>query len=98
MRKKAGGIVGDDFNNAVHGASLCLDVLNLDVLTGPNLHKAGGMGTAMHSTVAVGLYKDFGDAVSNMVKMSRTYHPGENSRIYEQKFNRFKDLIAKLEQ
>jgi L-xylulokinase len=94
VRKQA--VLSGGASNSGIWCQIFADVLNLDVLTVEST-QAGGMGTAINSAVAIGLYKDFEDAVSNMVKMSRTYHPGENSRIYEQRFNRFKDLIAKLE-
>lgn len=94
VRKQA--VLSGGASNSGTWCQIFADVLNLDVLTVEST-QAGGMGTAINSAVAIGLYKDFEDAVSNMVKMSRTYHPGENSRIYEQRFNRFKDLIAKLE-
>ena len=60
---------------------------------------AAGLGAAICVAVATGVYQDFGDAVSNMVKQKDEFHPdAENHRIYTGiNEGSYRDLTSMLE-
>lgn len=46
------------------------------------------LGVAIDATVALGIYDGFGEAVSNMVRVERTFSPRmENARVYDRLYN-----------
>ena len=60
---------------------------------------AAGLGAAICVAVATGVYQDFGEAVSNMVKQKDEFHPdAENHRIYTGiNEGSYRDLTSMLE-
>jgi L-xylulokinase len=99
---KKGGIVRDKAvlsggaSNSGVWCQIFADILNLEVMT-TETSQAGALGTAVNSAAAIGLYHDYEDAVTKMVKKARTYYPGENAGIYQLKYEAFKELISKIE-
>ena len=53
----------------------------------------GAQGAAMAAGIAVGLYKDYGDAIRRTVKVSDTVYPRpEYKQIYQKKFARYRSV------
>jgi L-xylulokinase len=99
---KKGGIIRDSAvlsggaSNSDIWCQIFADILNIEVLTTES-SQAGALGTAANAAAAIGLYRDLEDSVKNMVKIARTYYPGENSDTYQLKYKAFKELIEKLQ-
>jgi sugar (pentulose or hexulose) kinase len=56
---------------------------------------AGSRGAAINAGVAVGVFKDHGDGVSRMVKITREYEPNKvNIKKYDQLYELYTQLIA----
>jgi len=57
----------------------------------------GAHGAAIAAGIAVGIYKDYQDAVSKTVKISRTVYPRpEYKHIYEKKYKAYRSVIDAL--
>lgn len=58
----------------------------------------GAQGAAMAAGIAAGIYRDFSDAVSRMVKISKTVMPDKTKKVvYEQKYNTYLSIITALD-
>lgn len=69
------------------------DTLNMEVIT-TKASQEGALGTAICTAVATGMYKNFEEAVKNMVKSKKRYIPRrEINQIYMNKYKRFEDII-----
>lgn len=73
------------------------DMLNKKVYK-VNTHETSGLGAAIVSFVAMGIYKDYLEAIEKMVHYKRIYEPNkENSEIYEKLFYRvYKRIYPQL--
>lgn len=66
------------------------DVLQIPVHT-PVIKEATALGAAICAGVGIGLYKDFANAVTTLVKEDKTYYPNPaNASVYEDLFARWK--------
>lgn len=73
------------------------DVMQIpvEVVQGKEL---GAMGAAMAAGVATGIYSDYHDAVSGMVKVTKTIMPNkEMKEVYEKKYNTYRMIIEALD-
>ncbi|MFV0361836.1 MAG: FGGY-family carbohydrate kinase [Suipraeoptans sp.] len=58
----------------------------------------GAQGAAMCAAVASGTFSDYKDAVDNMVKVKKVYHPNpDRAQIYEKKYKSFKNAQASID-
>lgn len=79
-------------NSSVWG-QMFADVLNMEVIT-TKASQVGAMGTAICISVALGIYKDIGEAASVMVKENMHFYPNkERNALYMEKFKRFMELV-----
>lgn len=72
------------------------DVLGIpvDVVEGKEL---GAQGAAMAAGVAVGLYRDYDEAIQRTVRLSRTVYPRQEYRaVYEEKYAAYREIIGAL--
>lgn len=68
------------------------DVLGIPVQT-LEISETGTVGIAIMGTVAMGIYKDINEAVSNIVSVKKTFYPDmEKHEIYKDRFERYKKL------
>jgi len=72
------------------------DCLGVKVIV-PKGKEFGARGAAINAAVAINLYKDYNDAVNNMVTIERTYTPNaKNHEKYQKLYQIYKKLIASL--
>ncbi|MGM0168587.1 xylulokinase [Enterococcus sp. AZ135] len=68
-----------------------IDILNSDTAT--------TLGAAILAGVAVGVYKDFEEAVSKTVKIKTSYHPNtENADVYQKNYELYLKLYKQLKE
>ena len=64
----------------------------------PSSDMATTLGAALLAGVATGIYRDFKDAVSKTVRITRKHEPNpENSQAYQRAYETFIGLYEKLE-
>ncbi len=73
------------------------DMLDRPVYKGKT-HETSGLGAAMVVFVSLGIYKDYKDAIDNMVNYEKIYEPQkENADIYSKLFRRvYKNIYPRL--
>ncbi len=87
----AGGAVKSDL-----WVQMFADVLGLPIEV-TACEELGAMGAAICGGVGVGIFASFEEAVSRMVRVSRTVEPRrELHAVYEEKFGRYCDTVAAL--
>lgn len=70
------------------------DVFNIPVVRNV-VNGAAGLGSAICAAVAAGIYKDFDEAVANMVRIKDTFEPNqENVALYHRMFPIYSEITA----
>lgn len=73
------------------------DILNMEVGTA-NTSQEGALGTAICTTVALGIYKTIGKAIDSMVEEGITFYPNKDRhRDYMKKYKEFNRIIHKFD-
>lgn len=85
-------LTGGAANSAVF-CQMFSDVLGLKIYT-TTQSQSGALGSAIVSSVAVGVYSNVEEAVANMVKMKNYYQPNNNSEL-KNKYKLFKAELKK---
>ena len=63
----------------------------------PLVKEATSLGSAMVVGVAMGVYKDFGEAVEKLVRFERVYEPNmENHRIYQEYYKKWREIYPRM--
>jgi sugar (pentulose or hexulose) kinase len=80
------------------------DIFNLPA-SRPHIYETSGLGAAMDAAVGLGLHPDFGTAVAEMTRVSRTFEPRPNVRdvydglyhkVYKQMYRRLRPLYEEI--
>lgn len=71
---------------------LFADILGIDIITTQS-SQVGALGVAIATSVAVGIYRNLGEAVQAMVKEEKHYYPGPKTQPYQEKYQRFNRII-----
>jgi len=63
----------------------------------PVVKEATSLGSAMVVGVAMGVYKDLGEAVEKLVRFERVYEPNmENHRIYQEYYKKWREIYPRM--
>ena len=90
IRAMGGGSQADKF------LQLRATVFGIPVVRSSHVQGTGA-GAAMMAAVGTGVYKDYKEATDNMVTLTDRFEPDEKLRpIYLEKYERYKEFIAKL--
>lgn len=77
-------------------SQLFADVLNMEIAT-TEASEAGALGTAACTAVALGVYRDLGEAIASMVRVKKHFYPDSRKKeIYDKKYDSFINIIKKL--
>ncbi|MCF7953580.1 MAG: carbohydrate kinase [Spirochaetales bacterium] len=73
------------------------DILEIPIVTSDSTQQLSALGAAMCAGTAVGVYQDFDDAVSRVVRFTKRYEPSlERRDYYQRKYSYYKDTAAAL--
>jgi L-xylulokinase len=73
------------------------DVLGLPIEV-TAAEELGALGAAMCAGIAVGVFPSYQEAVTRMVRVSRTVHPrGELAAVYEKKYQRYRRCVTAMQ-
>lgn len=75
---------------------LFADILGLEMIT-TKASEVGALGTALAVSVATGEYRSFEEAVKGMVFEDKHYYPGRGSVSYRKKYEKFTEIIDRLD-
>lgn len=71
---------------------LFADVLNIEIVT-TKTSQVGALGVAIAVATATGVYRNLEEAVKTMVREDKHFFPGEQSLIYQEKYQKFNRII-----
>lgn len=91
VRRQA--VLSGGASNSTFWSQMFADILNMEIVT-TNANQAGALGTAICTAIALGIYKDFNEAINSMVKERKRYYPNkEKNQIYMRKYEEFNRII-----
>lgn len=71
------------------------DILNMEIATA-EASEVGALGTAVCTSVALGIHGSFNEAIAAMVREKKCYYPNSRTKeIYDAKYCAFKNIIYK---
>lgn len=95
IREKA--VLSGGASNSNVWCQMFSDILNMEIIT-TQASQVGALGTAVCTTVALGEYKSFKEAIDVMVKDKEHYYPdGKRHEVYMRKYKEFNRVIDKFD-
>jgi L-xylulokinase len=91
--RMAGGAANSKF-----WGQMFADILELPIETVTGVKELGAMGSAMAAAVAAGIYKDYNEAASAMVRIAAPVYPDSNmTSLYRQKYEKYTAICGALD-